>query len=137
MFGAFSIAVTGRFQVGLIATDEEEARLGKHLAACLDTLPAPVGEAISKGGPWLALGSDLGGMVLSRMAVLQQASLAAQHRRGLRTVSDGPPPGASGPIAADGGIVAPDPSQVPPNQPASPWAASVTGIIAPEPVPAA
>lgn len=138
--GAFSLMVCGKFQDGLVATSEEEARIGAHLAACLETLPAPVGEAVAKGGPWLALSADVGGLFLSRMSVIQVAAINAKAKREGR-VADGSeaPRGAAGPIADTvTGPIAPNPADVSPRQPESPWASgaapSATGIIAPEPL---
>lgn len=128
MFGGASLVLTGGF--ALAASKEEEVEIGDALAECLDTLPAPIGDAISKGGPWLRLGSRLGASVLSRMALVRQSQMLAVQQR---KYPQGVPPTNGGPATqtATADVMAPDPSKASMGVPqaASPW-----DVVAPEPV---
>jgi hypothetical protein len=56
----------------------EEREIGAALAACLQTLPTPIGETVGMLGPWSKLASTLGGAILKRMAMITTARAAAK-----------------------------------------------------------
>ncbi len=60
----------------LALSTHEENDIGDALAACLETLPAPIGETVGMIGPWGKLCTSLGGAVLKRMALIAAAKAA-------------------------------------------------------------
>jgi hypothetical protein len=118
VFGGVSLLLCGDV-APLSLDDGEEREIGAALAACLQTLPTPIGETVGLLGPWSKLASTLGGAVLKRMAMIAAARRATKAaaapvqgpRAAAPTVPHAPPPnGHVTPPPWD--IVAPTPVQL-------------------------